>query len=100
MSCHEQAYNNEALDLTFEQITLQDMEGMDRSAKDVLSAENSVVYFLSPECPLCQNYSVEIKKIAYDNSANPPLTSFYGAFFANASILTSFETAPATTKLR
>lgn len=58
-----------------------EVESMDEVVMTLDSLRNnelSVIYFLSPECPLCQNYTVTMKKFRKRYSGND--VKFYGIF--------------------
>lgn len=50
---------------SLQELNLEKIYG-EKSWQEVLDSENVVFYFLAPECPLCQNYSVAMNKLKKD----------------------------------
>jgi peroxiredoxin len=47
-----------------QQIVLKGTKGETITDRQLLGAKATVYYFLSPECPLCQSYSLTLKQLA------------------------------------
>jgi peroxiredoxin len=60
------------------EIEVEDMEEVVVSLEDLRNNDISVLYFLGPECPLCQNYTVSMK--AFYEEYKGRNICFYGIF--------------------
>lgn len=59
-------------------LKLQDIEGLSYSLNSLKNNKASVIIFLSPDCPLCQNYALTIKQMQEEFEKQG--IKFYGIF--------------------